>query len=97
MESFEVENHISVGSQDSKMRKSYLDTWDDFYAASEQLYLDAPGKFRFVIKYRHCDGKMVLKVTNNAIVIKYLSDQIQDGKKLDKLNALLMRHMVSKS
>ena len=79
------------------MRKSYLDTWDDFYSASEQLYLDSPEKFRFVIKYRHCDGKMVLKVTNNHIVIKYLSDQIQDGKKLDKLNSLLMRHMVSKS
>lgn len=97
LKSFEAENLILAGLQDSKMRKSYLDTWDDFYAASEQLYLDAPEKFRFVVKYRHCDGKMVLKVTNNAIVIKYLSDQIQDGKKLDKLNSMLMRHMVSKS
>lgn len=79
------------------MRKSYLDNWDDFYAASERMYLDAPQRFRFTFKYRHCDGKMVLKVTNNAVVIKYMSDQSQDGKKLDKLNGLLMRHMVSKS
>ena len=40
---------------------------------------------------------MVLKVTNNDIVIKYMSDQVQDGKKLEKLNGMLMRHMVQKS
>ena len=79
------------------MRKSYLDSWDDFFAASEQLYLDSPENFRFTMKYRHCDSKMVLKVTNNNLVVKYMSDQVQDGKKLEKLNAMLMRHMVAKS
>ena len=29
--------------------------------------------------------------------MKYMSDQVQDGKKLDKLNSMLMRHMVSKN
>ena len=107
------------------MRKSYFDNWDDFYAASEQLYLDEPSAFKYTMKYRHCDGKMVgfstplnldmpfqpldfplfehlilfqvLKVTNNALVIKYMSDQGQDAKKLEKLNSMLMRHMVTKS
>ena len=39
----------------------------------------------------------VLKVTNDRVVVKYMSDQVQDGKKLEKLNAMLMRHMVSKN
>ena len=100
---------------------------------------------RFCVKYRHCDGALVLKITDDKTVslvltrhaacvhnncqvslhtvvfyelfpyiqcvndqfcsdsvailqcVKYQTDQLQDVKKLEKLNNVLMRHMVSRS
>lgn len=71
-----------------------------------------------MVKYRHCDGSLVVKVTDDKTVrclqldstivvfklvilrflqcLKYRTDQLQDVKKLEKLNSTLMRHMVSK-
>jgi len=51
---------------------------------------------RFVVKYRHCDSSLVLKVTDDFQCIKYRTDQLQDVKKLEKLNGVLMRIMVAK-
>ena len=49
---------------------------------------------RYVTKYRHVDGKLELKVTNDRICFKFLTDQQQDLKRIDKLNNLLLTHMV---
>ncbi len=48
------------------------------------------------MKYRHCDASLVLKVTDNTQCVKYRTDQLQDVKKLEKLNGVLMRVMVAK-
>lgn len=45
-------------------------------------------------KYRHVDGKLELKVTNDRVCFKFLTDQQQDLKRIDKLNNLLLTHMV---
>uniref|UniRef100_A0AAV2KEV7 Signal recognition particle 9 kDa protein n=1 Tax=Knipowitschia caucasica TaxID=637954 RepID=A0AAV2KEV7_KNICA len=50
-------------------------------------------KVRVVLKYRHCDGNLCIKVTDNAV---YKTDQAQDVKKIEKLHGKLMRLMVSK-
>ena len=39
-----------------------------FYQQAVALYKAAPLKARFVTKYRHCDGKLVLKVTDDVTV-----------------------------
>ncbi|EDV20271.1 Signal recognition particle 9 kDa protein [Trichoplax sp. H2] len=75
---------------------TYLDTWEEFAAASESLYQSDAVNFRFVWKYRHSDGKLIAKATNNKVCLKYRTDQIQDVKKLEKLSSTLMRLMVSK-
>ena len=49
-----------------------------------------------MVKYRHCDLSLVLKVTDDVECIKYRTDQLQDVKKLEKLNGVIMRLMVSK-
>lgn len=67
-----------------------------------------------MVKYRHKDQSLVLKITDNEEVrilnalesfcamsvllqcLKYRTDQLQDVKKLEKLNGILMRHMVSR-
>ncbi|KAF9682967.1 hypothetical protein SADUNF_Sadunf05G0163200 [Salix dunnii] len=43
----------------------YITSWDDFVERSVQLFRADPDSTRYVMKYRHCDGKLVLKVTDN--------------------------------
>ncbi|KAK7842007.1 signal recognition particle 9 kda protein [Quercus suber] len=43
----------------------YITSWDEFVERSVQLFRADPDSTRYVMKYRHCDGKLVLKVTDN--------------------------------
>ncbi|KAK9206577.1 hypothetical protein WN943_016856 [Citrus x changshan-huyou] len=43
----------------------YVTSWDEFVERSVQLYKADPQSTRYCMKYRHCDGKLVLKVTDN--------------------------------
>lgn len=45
-----------------------IEHWDAFYEQALALYRQNPLKTRFVTKYRHCDGKLWLKVTDDATV-----------------------------
>jgi signal recognition particle subunit SRP9 len=74
----------------------YLPSWEEFAKAAEEIYQASPYKTRYVVKYRHCDCKLELKVTDDVNCVKYRTDQAQDVKRLEKLNNSLMRLMVSK-
>lgn len=74
----------------------YLSSWEEFARAAELLYLEEPSKCRFVMKYRHDDGKLVVKCTDNQVCLMYATEQAQDVKKVEKLTSQLMRHMASK-
>ena len=63
---------------------------------SELLYLEGPEKRRYVMKYRHQNGKSVVKITDDSVCLMYLADQAQDVKKVDKLTSQLMSNMSSK-
>ncbi|CAI5980873.1 unnamed protein product [Closterium sp. NIES-64] len=71
----------------------YVDTWDEFAEKAEVLFRADPSKFRYVSKYRHCDGKLVLKATDDRVCIKFRTDQAQDAKKMERLNNLLFTLM----
>ncbi|KAI8846822.1 signal recognition particle, SRP9/SRP14 subunit [Chytridium lagenaria] len=71
----------------------YIDNWDEFQKAVEDLYMNAPKRSRFVVKYRHCDGDLVLKISDGPSTIKYRTDRQQDIKKLEKLTMSLMLKM----
>jgi signal recognition particle subunit SRP9 len=45
------------------------------------------------MKYRHCDGKLVLKVTDNKECLKFKTDQAQEAKKMEKLNNIFFTLM----
>lgn len=45
-----------------------IEHWDSFYEQAVALYRQNPLKTRFVTKYRHSDGKLMLKVTDDATV-----------------------------
>lgn len=74
----------------------YLESWEEFSREAEQLYIKDPLKCRLVMKYRHTDGKLVVKITDNKDCYMFLAEHSQDVKKVEKLSSQLMRHMASK-
>uniref|UniRef100_A0A2K5CKT3 Signal recognition particle 9 n=1 Tax=Aotus nancymaae TaxID=37293 RepID=A0A2K5CKT3_AOTNA len=42
-------------------------TWEEFSRAAEKLYLADPMKVRVVLKYRHTDGNLCIKVTDDLV------------------------------
>ncbi|KAF9130858.1 hypothetical protein BGW39_002552 [Mortierella sp. 14UC] len=71
--------------------------WDEFQKAAEELYLLSPTTTRYVAKYRHVEGKLVLKVTDDRTCLKYKTDQMQDLNKFERLNRSLMAKMHNKA
>lgn len=74
----------------------YVKSWEDFAKNAEMLYVHDPSGCRFNIKYRHCDGSLVIKITDDQSCYMYKTEHAQDVKKLEKLTSQLMRHMASK-
>ncbi|KAH7670564.1 Signal recognition particle SRP9 subunit protein [Dioscorea alata] len=71
----------------------YIASWEEFVERSIQLFRADPQSSRYVMKYRHCDGKLVLKVTDNRECLKFKTDQAQDVKKMEKLNNIFFTLM----
>ena len=71
----------------------YITSWEEFLDRSIQLFRANPDSTRYVMKYRHCDGKLVLKVTDNIQCLKYKTDQAQEAKKMEKLNNIFFTLM----
>ncbi|XP_047326788.1 signal recognition particle 9 kDa protein-like [Impatiens glandulifera] len=71
----------------------FITSWDEFVERSVQLYRASPESTRHVMKYRHCDGKLVLKVTDDRECLKFKTDQAQDAKKMEKLNNIFFTLM----
>ncbi|KAK2350578.1 Signal recognition particle protein [Trifolium repens] len=71
----------------------YITSWDEFLDQSIHLFRADPDSTRYVMKYRHCDGKLVLKVTDNRQCLKYKTDQAQEAKKMEKLNNIFFTLM----
>ncbi|KAI7982288.1 Signal recognition particle 9 kDa protein [Camellia lanceoleosa] len=67
--------------------------WDDFVERSVQLYRASLESTRYVMKYRHCDGKLVLKVTDNRECLKFKTNQAQEAKKMEKFNNIFFTLM----
>lgn len=74
-----------MGGKRKSTASVYLE-WDAFMAAAKKIYLGDPFKTRYTVKYRHHESKLVLKVTDDVVVIKYKTDQAADVKKVEKLN-----------
>jgi len=73
-----------------------ITSWEEFSKAAERLYLADPMKCRFVTQYRHKDGKLCLKITDDAVCLQYQTEHAQDVKRIEKLTSQLMRHMASR-
>ncbi|XP_053428713.1 signal recognition particle 9 kDa protein-like [Nycticebus coucang] len=65
-------------------------TWEEFSCAAEKLNLANPMKARVVLKYRHLDGSLCMKVTDDLVCLMCRTDQAQDVKKIEKFHSQLL-------
>lgn len=73
-----------------------LDNWDEFTEKAKSLYDKDPIKCRVTMKYRHNDGKLNVKVTDDKQVYQYLAEQPKEVKNIDKFMSVVMNNMVSR-
>lgn len=45
-----------------------MSAWDDFFEKAEVMVREKPLHTRYTVKYKHKEGKMVMKVTDNTEV-----------------------------
>jgi signal recognition particle subunit SRP9 len=73
----------------------YIENIDSFLQQAESLYKANPLRTRYVVKYRHVDGKLSVKVTDDFTCLKYKTNQQSDLKKVERLNNLLFHLMAT--
>jgi len=66
----------------------HLDSFDDFFEKAATLYRADPSRIRYVTKYRHCDGCVVLKVTDDVTCLSFRSKENLVLKHMERLNSL---------
>ncbi|EKM76840.1 hypothetical protein AGABI1DRAFT_115517 [Agaricus bisporus var. burnettii JB137-S8] len=49
----------------------YIHSWAEFQDAAEALYTRSPNTARYVVKWKSAEGKLVLKITDDATCIKF--------------------------
>lgn len=73
----------------------YVEVIDDFEKAAERIYLNAPMKTRWTMKYDHRNTCLKVKVTDDRSCVQYKTDSQQELRKLEKLISSMMKHMAS--
>lgn len=70
-----------------------VDNWDEFNEKVRSLYEDNPMRCRITLKYRHNDGKLEVKATNDKKVYKYQPGHQKEIKNIDKMISTYIRAM----
>ena len=82
----------------SCLKMPELASYEDFEKNADRMVAESdPSRFRFNIKYRHCDGGLSLTVTDDRERFRYSTNLAQDVKKLEKLYNKLLRKMMDKT
>ncbi|KAE9549148.1 hypothetical protein FO519_007634 [Halicephalobus sp. NKZ332] len=88
---------LAIGYGATHVHMTFFSSFEEFAKAVEKLYGVSGNRCRFVTKYKHDEGKVVLKFTDDVVCLQFSSDQQQDLKRLEKLTATLMRNITVKS
>lgn len=64
----------------------YVPTFQEFVAEAEKMFTSDPQNTRYSLKFRHCDGLIVLKVTDNRTCISYKTKDVADLPMIERLN-----------
>lgn len=68
-----------------------VSNWDEFAEKADKLYSSDPVNSRITIKYRHQDGKLALKATDNKTCVQYVAEQAKEVKNMDKFMTKFIR------
>lgn len=71
-----------------------ISNWDEFTEKANEMYNTDPTNTRVTMKYRHSDGKLTLKMTDNKKVYQFCASHPKEVKNIDKFVSNLMRGMV---
>ncbi|EEB89632.1 hypothetical protein MPER_12249 [Moniliophthora perniciosa FA553] len=71
----------------------YFQSWHEFQDAAEALYKNSPNKTRYVVKWRACEGRLVLKVTDDVKCLKFKTYSSIYLNRFEALNLSLMEKM----
>ncbi|XP_075251794.1 signal recognition particle 9 kDa protein-like [Convolutriloba macropyga] len=69
---------------------------EEFMEAVEDFFSENPERTRVTMKYRHCDAKLTLKVTDDYKVAQYKTGNLMDVKKVEKMASQTIRAMATK-
>ena len=73
----------------------YITEFDGFVSKAKALYEQNPSNVRYSMKYRHCDGMLVLKVTDDKVCLKFRTDKASDLKRVEEFNLNMMGVMAT--
>ena len=73
----------------------YVTEFDGFVSKAKALYEQNPSNVRYSMKYRHCDGMLVLKVTDDKVCLKFRTDKASDLKRVEEFNLNMMGVMAT--
>ena len=73
----------------------YIREFDSFVAQAKTLYEQNPSKVRYSMKYRHCDGMIVLKITDDKKCLKYQTEKAEDLKRVEEFNLNIIGTMAT--
>ncbi|KAG8908824.1 hypothetical protein FRB99_003062 [Tulasnella sp. 403] len=71
----------------------YIKSWQQFQHDAEALYAKSPNTARYCIKWRHIQGTLVLKVTDNVTCLKYKMNSALNFHRFQALNLSLTEKM----
>ena len=70
-----------------------IENFEDFATRSIQLYEKSPLRSRFTTKYRHVDGFLEIKVTDDNTCLKYKTKDAADTPKVERLTLAFLKYM----
>ncbi|KAF5338803.1 hypothetical protein D9758_012097 [Tetrapyrgos nigripes] len=71
----------------------YIQSWQEYQDAAEELYKNSPNTTRYCIKWKSSEGKLVLKITDNVSCIKFKTYSSIFLNRFEALNLSLMEKM----
>ncbi|KAJ3756844.1 signal recognition particle, SRP9/SRP14 subunit [Lentinula raphanica] len=71
----------------------YINSWQDYQDAAEDLYQKSPFKTRYCVKWKSSEGKLVLKITDDVSCIKFKTYSSIFLNRFEALNFSLMEKM----
>lgn len=72
-----------------------IEAWDSFQEQAQALYKAHPLRTRFVVKYRHSDAALSVRVTDDDRCIKFVTSEAADLRLVEKLQAWFATEAVS--